>query len=266
MKTYAWWNDANLGDCFWHCLFMRRLAVRRPDDSFVLYCKTEHLGQLRDVICDLPNVLLKAWIPGTPCPEGARPAWIGHYQRQHPLWKDVIAFLIEWFQHLAACDGLDSPIVHRRDLLADYPALHESGYDCVESDWLVINSQPMSGQFAFDHNDLNVVVGDLLAAGHSVVTTVDTGHIDARTTAHWWDRMNPRQLTITEIGALSCGTGNVLAVATGPIWPTFNIWNQRQHKHRIVLLNDVTINYGDPMEHFGSVGAAHQYLREQGVI
>lgn len=265
--NYQWWNNYNLGDCFWHCLFMRKLAIRQPDDNFTLHCKLDHMSQLYDVITDLPNIHLRAWTPGTPPPDGARPAWIGPYHQRHPLRNDIIAFLIEWFAHLAACDGLESPIKHRRDLLCDYPELYDFARVIVsQRDWLVINSQPQSGQFAHDHNAMNALVGEMLAKGHSVTTTADTGLPGARWTgsSRYANRTGP--MTVTQIGGLSCWVGNILAVATGPIWPTFNVWNQRQHGHRIILINEIHLDYGDRLPHFGSVDAAKQYLVEQGVL
>lgn len=264
--TYQWWNQYNLGDCFWHCLFMRKLAIQQPDDTFVLFCKSHYVQELTDVVRDVGNVLITQL--DSP-PNGSIPCWIGPFHRDHQLRNDIVGFLIKWFDHLALLSGVTNPIRSRRDLICDYPRIFEARRYVLEYrprlyDWMVINSQPMSGQFAHDHGSMVELVASMLKRNPMlrVVTTVPTGISGVDCTQSSF----PIKLTVTEIGALSTRCENLIAVATGPIWPTFNIWNQRRFKHRLILLNEITINYGDDLPHFGSVAAASQYLQGQGVI
>lgn len=262
MKTITFWNQYNLGDCFWQCLYLRKLAQAYPDIRFVFECRTEHIDQLAVMFHDIGTVGFSPLRPGNVSSEGAVACWIGHYHAHHPLRNDIIGFLVDWFRHLSEAVGLVSPIHCRQDLLADYPAIT---YRPVKQsplpwfDWLVINSCPMSGQFRHDGDAIGHMIRDLINKQYRVAVTQPCGMHEVFCTRDW-------NMSITEIGYLSLLCRNIIMIATGPMWPTFNIWNQRTFGHRIVLLNDITVDYGEKLPHFGSVQAAHHYLRDQKVI
>lgn len=254
MKTTVYWNQYNLGDCIWHLLYLRKLSKAYPGESFILHCNLQYHSQLAEIVLDMPMVNLA---PLEPRPPEAVACWIGPHHRGHPLWNDIIAFLIDWFAHLSSVTGHISPIRERRDMLCDYPAILDSWE--MHLDWLIINSQPMSGQFAHNHNDMNALIAKLASRGYRIATTVPTGIPGVECTTVF-------EMTVTAIGHLSLRVPNLLAVATGPIWPTCNVWNQRKFENRIILINDIHVDYGEKWEHFGSIQAAEQHLMNKGVI
>lgn len=264
MSTRTFWNQYNLGDCIWHCLYMRKLALCHPDIRFDFYCRPEHHVQLQPIIFDHNVKTITLHTLSEAPPEGAIACWVGPHHRGHPHWNDIILFLIDWFEHLSKVIGLENPIKRREDMLCDYPALlHDSqsmGRQWQWFDWLVINSHGMSGQFKIDDVAMEHLLRDLVGKGYKVAVTQPCGIADIFCTREWG-------MTVTEIGHLSLLCRNILAIATGPMWPTFNIWNQRELGERIVLCNDIHVDFGGPkLPHFGSVQACHHYLRDLKVI
>lgn len=208
-----------------------------------------YMGQMADVVCDIPTIEIhsldtedgKRVSAGKliqshdrdMAPARARNVWknCGGEWEHHPLRNDFAGFYVAWFAKLAAEMGLESPIKTPSDLLFDYPKLlqpawlHEEGTWEPEFDYLVINSRPCSGQFmAYDHvNYFDPLIQKLRSAGKSVVVTQDSTVAMASGARCTASGENP--LTITQIGNLSLRCKNIVAVATGPLWPALNVWS-----------------------------------------
>jgi hypothetical protein len=48
-------------------------------------------------------------------------------------------------------------------------------------------------------------------------------------------------LSITGTGNLSLDAAHIIMIATGPAWPTFNIWNRDSVKFRIICSDKETL-------------------------
>jgi len=138
---------------------------------------------------------------------------------------------------------------HPADLLFDYPAIQKDvtrrlpvGYQLEKFDILFINSRPCSGQcLAYDDVNYFDPLIEELAKRYCLICTqkpASPGAFGIRCTTD-------TEMTISEIGALSLRCNYIIGVATGPLWPTFNIWNQHSVTQRIVMLgNGEQLNLG----------------------
>lgn len=287
----------HLGDNLIVLNFLRRLAARYPDHRFIHAVKPGWLPQLREVVKDLPGITL---VPLEQAPAGAIHTWsaagrwlwclpFGGFRDSHPDKWNWSRFHIDWLRHLAGQMGLESPIAKPEDLLFDYPAIREPVMPDWKCDVLVINARPGSGQLkayrnasSFRHrfqqrfgkggvethredDFMSPVIGQLLAAGHHLVTTQPyqppagyRGPLPPCTVDH--------KLTVTQIGNLSLRCKYIVMVATGPMWPTLNVWNVDSIKLRITLLDREQLNLPGNIVQVNTIEAALAALKNEGLI
>lgn len=248
----------NLGDNIVQLNYLRKLAKRYPDQKFIHAVNGGLLPQLKDVIADVSTISLIDLSQKDP---SAIDAWknrngdfFAHVKRD-----DWAAFYVEFFARLSADLGVENPITQPSDLLFDYPAIAAKSYP--EIDFLIINSTPLSGQFRkFWPEQLDLLIGKLKAKGYSVVTTSRSSHEVACTQTY----VPP--MTITDIGALSRRCKYIFGIATGPIWPTFNIWNLETVKLRVILLDGERIDIAPNTYHVESIDDGMKLLQERGLL
>lgn len=255
--THAFFNLWHLGDCLFQCLYFQRVAPTRPEDQFVLYCQQEYHGQLSETVEHLPNVSLRPVQERTP---EALDCWIGagEFWHRHHFRSDYLLFYIDWFERISAQAGLDNPFRQKKDFWFDYPALSKPTPLSRHYDFLVVNSPPKSGQFQYRPEELAALVARL-AWRHSVVTTHPTGLPDVpATTDH--------NITITGVGNVSNQCDYHLMISTGPSWPTFNVLNVVTVRLRMILLNNIILDYGPTCHHFGHVLEAQNFLASRSLI
>jgi hypothetical protein len=232
-RVFATYNAYHLGDNLLTLHYLRGLAKAYPVFHFTHAAPAGYLGQLAPLAADLPNLSLSALHDSSP-PPTAHNAWLGAdgWFYGQPDRHDFVAIYLRHFRRLSQALGLPSPFTKARDLLFDYPAL-ESPLPAELDDGhriLVINSAPQSGQFpAYDPAAFDRIVRDLRNAGHIVATTSPSPHASLCT--------QDTRMDITAIGRLSQTATAIIGVPTGPMWPTFNIWNADTIKTRILLLD-----------------------------
>jgi hypothetical protein len=232
-RVFATYNAYHLGDNLLTLHYLRGLAKAYPAFHFTHAAPATYLGQLAPLAADLPNLSLSA-LHDSPPPPTAHNAWLGAdgWFYGQPDRHDFVAIYLRHFRRLSQALGLPSPFTKARDLLFDYPAL-ESPLPAELDDGhriLVINSAPQSGQFpAYDPAAFDRIVRDLRNAGHIVATTSPSPHASLCT--------QDTRMDITAIGRLSQTATVIIGVPTGPMWPTFNIWNADTIKTRILLLD-----------------------------
>ena len=269
-QTYC---DFHLGDNLVHLHFLRKQAIRHPSDTFFHYVHECHLEQLREAIEDLPNISLYS-LDVKPSESinvwknaGAVTDEFGFFER-HPNRNDFAGFHMTWFAYLSNQMDLPNVFVYPTDLLFDYPAIQRdvshrlpfwSGDKFPEI--LFVNSRPCSGQcLAYDSVDYFDPLIAELSAKHSLIVTQPSKipNIPCTTST---------EMTISEIGALSLRCPYVIGVATGPLWPTFNIWNQQSLLRRIVMLgNGEQLNLGANVRQVTNRDEMRAALVEEGLL
>ena len=241
MDRHYSFNAFHLGDNLAHLHFLRKLAMANPQHQFIHFVHECHMAQLAPVVEDIPTIELLniESKQGRKAADGqlvdadntlrARNVWknAGGYWENHQFRNDYTNFYIRWFQKLAAEMGLLSPIMHPANMLFDYPKLLEPAWPADQFDYLVINSRPCSGQFmAYNHvNYFDPLLRKLVAAGKTVAATQETSVDGVCCTTQASPAAIRHPLTLTQIGNLSMRCKNIIAVATGPLWPCVNVWS-----------------------------------------
>lgn len=258
-----------LGDNIAALHFLRKLAIAQPEDRFIHYAHLDYIPQLAEIVCDLQNLQLgflehvcdsgQGYWNMTPRPllrsvntwKNSRGDWEVHPQR-----NDFAAHSISHWARVAFDMNLDSPIASAADLLLDYPALARGR--AHPFDVLVINSKPQSGQWhGFDSLALDGLIGEM-ALRHSVITTAPTRFEVPCTTAS--------AMTVSQIGALSRFCKYIIMIATGPAWPTFNVYNLDSVKFRLILIGEERINLSPNTDHASTISEARRVLQVRGII
>lgn len=246
------YEDHHLGDQLIFLHLLRALAKANPSRKFWHFTHANHCEQLGPVVQDLQNIELFAlgtphWLDNatqainvwknrgatdTRHQKGRYEA--GFWERSKRRW-DWSAFTLEHHQHIAGLLGLRSPFTIREDLLLDFPALNP---DRIGGnyfyDFLIINSEPCSGQFGPMKQHGTGYLDDLaqrLAKKFTVLTTNPVFGVECT---------RDTKKSITDIGRMSLMCRHHIMVATGPMWGTLNTTN---HHHtagrtRIVLLDN----------------------------
>jgi len=255
--TYEFFNDWHLGDGLFQCLYFHRLAPKFPNDEFIFYCRKEHHAQLAETIEHLPNARLGALEEKTP---QAINCWIGRgqYWHTHPNRNQMLPFWLEWFGIISKEAGLPNPFKTVADLWWDFPSIDKPTTLSKPFDFLVVNAQPLSGQFNYNVSEMNSLIELLLEKGHTVITT------------------NPSIAGVPctfEQGISISGIGNVsnfckyhLMISTGPSWLTWNKTNAGKVKLRIVLLDYIKLDYDTTCHHFGYIQGAANFLVDQKLL
>ncbi len=261
-RTFCQWA---LGDNLMFLNFLRRVARAHPDQKFIHHALNQHLFQLRDVIEDIPNIELAEHTHMTP--PDAICAWIGtdRYWYEHANRNDFVVFYLDWFARLANKMHVENPSREVKDLLFDYPAILKPVPPAFTGnfDVLIINSAPGSGQFnEFNAYAMAALANEIAAKGHKVISTAPvppgaTASVLSTTT---------ESLSVSQIGQISLHCPVILMVATGPSWPTFNVWNVKTVTNRIIFLTEQWVNLAPNTRHCRTIAEARPILQQIGLL
>jgi len=257
--------EFQIGDSLIHLHFLRKLAKWYPERKFYHGVNPAHFPQMQEVIEDLPQIQL------IDCAQ--RPYnslliwknWNGFWQH-HPLRNDYAGFHLEWFKSLSSRMGVENPFRSKEDFAFDYPALLKPTPLSAPFDVLFINSPPCSGQFreflsgpgGSNNPELFADLINRLSSRNKVITTARCSASRLCTLDH--------EITCTGIGNLSLYCPTIVAVSTGPSWPTFNVWNWRTAKNRIIFLNEEHLNMAPNTTEVGSIAQAESELKAIGLL
>jgi len=256
-KTVDTFCAYRLGDNLAHLHFLRAMAKKYPEMLFSHACHLCYMDQLSEVVWDLPNIRL---IPMEYKPAGSIDSWknSGGFWETHLLKNNYGRFYVCFFNALAEKMGLESPLKEPFDLLFDYPAIQKPRPICTRFDMLIINSRPLSNQWArYSESEMTVLVG-YLARKLSVITTQKC-RLGVPCTAD-------KNLTATSIGSLSLMCDYIVGASTGPSWPTFNVWNKDTIKRRVLLLDSEEINIAPNTVCCKTVNDAKKMLELEAII
>lgn len=259
MDTIFTHCDYNLGDHLAHLHYLRKLAIRHPERKFVHAAAFHLLPQLIEVVCDLGNISL---IDLDYKPDNSEDVWKNRdgFFYGHPKQYDYTGLYIDFFQMISGIFGVENPITTPSDLLFDYPAIRRTRYPDI--DFLIINSPPLSRQFAgFSDDHFNALIGLLIEHGYSVVTTAPSSYDDVPCT----QRQDP-PLSVSAIGGASLSCKYIVGVATGPIWPTFNVWNSDSVLLRVLLLDRERVLIAPNTEHAEAMPEVVDILRKRELL
>lgn len=249
IKTHC---DVRLGDNLAHLHFLRGLAKQHPEIQFRHAAHLCYIPQLIEVVCDLPNISLHDLRRHDF--NGSIEAWKNNarHWETHELKNEYGPFMLWHFDRIARKMGLESPLSREVDLLFDYPAIKDAA--TPPFDFLVVNSEPMSGQCrSLDLFEMDKLVVDL-AEKYKVITT--------RAVKPWINCTQNHRLSVTGVGGISRYCRFIVMVSTGVSWATFNVWNRKTVEKRIIILESERVNIAPNSVNVNSVGLAREALQE----
>ncbi len=234
-------DNAHFGDLFWALLTMSKTA-----GSHTLHCNPVYHAELRGLAEGLPIA-----IEGLGnIPPNSLNCWIASGQFPGIDYRDnidIMAFVMRYMNALCRESGQKDAFKTREDLLCGFPSI-ERGLSC-ESEIMVLNADPKSGQCPrYSSSEMDGLIS-LLRTKHEVVIS------NSQSCSH--------SFSTRDIGSMSRFVKLIIASATGPMHPTFNIWNK--DVPRIVLLDPMRLNYGTvPIEHAACAEEAQHILERTG--
>ena len=263
-RVISTYNAYHLGDNLLALHYLRAQAKAHPELHFAHAAAETYLPQLAPLTVDLPNLSLHPL--ATSVPNWIRDAlntWLGAdgWFYGQPDRHDFVAVYLRHFARLSAALGLPSPFTTARDLLFDYPALEMPPADGGVARLLVVNSPPQSGQFqSFSHDGFDRVIALLDAAGHNVITTSPSLIADIPCT-------QAQRMDVTAIGRLAQRCTAIIGVPTGPMWPTFNVWNADTTPLRLLLLDTERVEIlPEHTVHANHLSLVPELLKDRGLL
>jgi len=232
MRVLNYHNHFNLGDCLFHIIYCNKLLDINDNIVINFYTNKQHFDELTpfilhnninllDIDLGYPDGTINCWI----CRESHQKCHYGDRISKHNYYLD--SFYIEFFNLLANEVGLKIDIKTNEDLILNSNFISDK---CIhypqEIDYLIVNSQPMSGQLeSYEANDFVRLAQDLHLKGHTVVTTKCCRNLyeDEGITKEVPGLLCTRykELNLAEIGILSKRSKNLIAINTAPVIPCF---------------------------------------------
>ena len=262
-RVISTYNAYHLGDQLFTLHYLRALAKAYPEIHFDHAAPKNYLDQLAPLTADLPNLTLAD--PTYFASNGRVDTWVGAsgWFYTQPDRHDFVAIYHRHFANLSRALGLACPFAGAdpRDLLFDYPALEMPPADGGVARLLVVNSPPQSGQFqGFSHDGFDRVIALLDAAGHNVITTSPSLIADIPCT-------QAQRMDVTAIGRLAQRCTAIIGVPTGPMWPTFNVWNADTTTLRLLLLDTEQVNIlPEHTVHANHLSLVPELLKDRGLL
>lgn len=263
-RVISTFNAYHLGDNLFSLHYLRAQAKAHPEIHFSHAAAETYLPQLAPLTADLPNLSLHPIVSGVPnwIPDAIN-TWLGAdgWFYGQPDRHDFVAIYLRHFARLSHALGLPSPFTTARDLLFDYPALEMPPADGGVARLLVVNSPPQSGQFqSFSHDGFDRVIALLDAAGHNVITTSPSLIADIPCT-------QAQRMDVTAIGRLAQRCTAIIGVPTGPMWPTFNVWNADTTPLRLLLLDTERVEIlPEHTVHANHLSLVPELLKDRGLL
>lgn len=227
--------SAHMGDATWAATMLSKL-----EGPHTFYVKDEYVEEFRDFLFDMrigvyPLSQCRPGVPETWIACGAFPQWP---YAPHIVGTDIMGY-VRRFMNLTANAGRDV-LPDAESMLIDFPSINQN-VPVLPFDILAINASPTSGQCPqYSGSEFDGLILQLVSKGHRVLATNPTA-------ACPWSHYS-----FAQIGALAQQARIIIGVATGPIWPTLNVWTKEIPRY--IFLSDFLLDFGPniPIKHFNS--------------
>lgn len=234
-------ENSHLGDLQW-CL----VAMSRLRGPHTLCCNPVYHDQLRELVAGT-DITIKDL---SHIPVDSMDCWIasGLFESQGIRYQDqidIMGFVQQYFNAMGEAVNLGRPFERRGNMLCEWPSINvDSRFNGI----LFINADPKSGQCpGYSSSEMDALIQDTEAAGNSVCA------------------VQGANLTLTQIGALSINAKLIVGCATGPWWPTMNVWNNQTPC--ICMLDPMKLDYCDvPIFHAANASEVQKIMRKKGYL
>jgi hypothetical protein len=229
--------------------------MNHDDLSFVFYVKKRYVAEMMYHVAGLEDRIKigslmdrKKWERRTK--SKSINSWYGSKKLETGVKKGVYLLnerYFEFFTKLSEDIGVPCPFKDSNGILMNNPTILERAHPDIPEDFdiLLINSAAYSNQYRqparfFDEfieqlKDQYKIITTRSPADQSIPCTLDYG------------------LNLLQIGNISTKVKYVVAVATSPIIPSFNVWSIETVKKWAVLSNRSSYTYRDNITRFNKV-------------
>lgn len=177
--------------------------------------------------------------------------WIANgrsgFPYDHP--RDIVDFIRRYMNALGEQAGFPNVFPDRYSMLTQFPSTLKH-CPAPEFDILALNTDPGSYQCPNYSNDEFDVLLSELGKKQKVLAINPTKSVP-------WGRFN-----IAQIGNLSMRAKLIIGGASGPVFPTFNIWNTTIPRY--VFLDPIFLDYGMPCISHSNTEVMRLTLQENG--
>jgi len=233
--------EYHLGDNISHLHYIKKVALLNPSLYFEHYLKPNYINELSPYIKGLHNVKILSLYKK---PIYSQNAWKNYKN----IWllrnkdESFTDFYIRYFNELSKRLKIKNPIIYKEDFIFDNPVISKDGI-FKKYDFLIVNSEPLSGQFNYSTEELNKLIADL-SVKYSIITTKKLNGFDC--TLDFGYGLN-------EIAIQSLYCKYHLMIATGPCWLVLNKTNCHKSSGIFLLGEEEVINFSNNMNTFASI-------------
>lgn len=175
-REIHFFNDYHLGDMGYHIHFCNKLLLKYPNVKIINYTHQKYIDELKthvypqnqgkilfDTLDKKPSHAINCWIDRN---------------RDYKNWLTTTfemgifdEFYVNFYKQLFGELGFVSPVETLDDFLFDHPFIKGFSDNVEFYDFLIINSNPFSGQWFFNFDEFETLVSRIKRAGYSVITT-----------------------------------------------------------------------------------------------
>lgn len=233
-------NKYHLGDQVFNILFFNKITayLKKRGWKVEYYMERSYLKQVKEFVKDDETVILHGL---DEMPEWAFEAWINNreivknFELQTKIGFDT--YYIYFFQRLCEKMGLDYLVMDLKfqdlDLEKRWQRIILHKPEIQDIQVLVINSEPLSGQYRVDRSEWNRFIF-YLNEKHKVITTLKVQGIPCTMDDN---------LTIKDIASISTKMKYIIAINTGPFVGCYNEETLQNVQHIYVFVNNLHFDH-----------------------
>jgi hypothetical protein len=240
--------EYHLGDNLTHLQYLIKSSYLYPSVKFNHYLNPKYIKELQPCIRDIKNIELFNIYKK---PFFSKNAWKNYknFWVQRDKTDSFTDFYIKYFNSLSKRLGINNPVLSRSDFIFDNPPIVDSK-KYKRYDFLVVNSDPLSGQLKFIPDDLERLIIEL-SKKYSVITTKKIKGIDSTLDYNY---------NLNDIAIQSMYCQYHVMIATGPCWLVLNKANCMESNGIYILVEDEIIDFSKNMETYNSIALLRKVL------
>ena len=212
-KIIYTYNDWHLGDCVFTIIILNQTKRYLEDNNvhIYFYCNKSYINQLNEFIQTKHIQLHNYQIPiGIPNWIGEKHKQINYYNKGNQKYNDFyVLYANQLYNEMNIPCVINTFEYEDNDLLIRYDNLNDKYKNL---DYLIINSQPLSGQYNYNKNEWDDLIITNLSK-YKIVTTLKVDNIICTLDDN---------LSIKDIAAISTHAKKIIAINTGPLVGCFN--------------------------------------------
>lgn len=233
-------NKYHLGDQVFNILFFNKISgyLKKRGLKVEYYMERVYIKQVREFVKDEEVILLHGLDKK---PEWALEAWINNreivknFELQTKIGFD--SYYIYFFQRLCEKMGLDYVVMDLKcndlDFEKRWNRMILQKPEIQELDILIINSEPLSGQYRVDRVSWNLFIS-YLHHKYKIITTLKVQGISCTMDENW---------TIKDIASISTKVKYIISINTGPFVGCYNEETLNHIQHIYVFVNNLHFDH-----------------------